>query len=191
MAEKSFEEVIKLIKEVLLSIPGIIDVRYLDRKHFEEILKLETLVEKSMIGIRCFNEGLREVLKRQVVLVIVHLPNLRHPPEPIILWKIGEEIVGEEVWEDEKIEKLKKDPNIIFLGKNFILYKDKLAHLRKADSTLVYPPIRFPELEEIKLIKDVASITVSTPVDIYIKKEMGWDINDPKIGTVLIGFNIR
>ncbi|MEM3754948.1 MAG: hypothetical protein QXE19_04605 [Candidatus Bathyarchaeia archaeon] len=184
-------EVIKLIKEVLLSIPGIIDVRYLDRKHFEEILKLETLVEKSMIGIRCFNEGLREVLKRQVVLVIVHLPNLRHPPEPIILWKIGEEIVGEEVWEDEKIEKLKKDPNIIFLGKNFILYKDKLAHLRKADSTLVYPPIRFPELEEIKLIKDVASITVSTPVDIYIKKEMGWDINDPKIGTVLIGFNIR
>jgi len=184
-------EIIKLVEKVLLSIPGIIDFRYLDKKHFKEILRLETIVEKSAIGIRCFNEGLREVLKRQIVLAIAHLPNLRHPPEPIILWKAGEEIVGEEVWEEEKIERLKKDSNVIFLGKNFILYRDKLIRLRKAESMLVYPPVRFPELEKIELIKDLVSITVSTPADIYIKKKMGWNVNDPKIGTVLIGFNIK
>jgi hypothetical protein len=184
-------EIIKLVEKVLLTIPGIMDVRYLDKKHFKEILRLETIVEKSAIGIRCFNEGLREVLKRQIVLAIAHLPNLRHPPEPIILWKAGEEIVGEEVWEDEKIERLKKDSNVIFLGKNFILYRDKLIRLRKAESMLVYPPVRFPELEKIELIKDLVSITVSTPVDIYIKKKMGWNVNDSKIGTVLIGFNIK
>jgi hypothetical protein len=185
------DEIIKLVKKVLLSIPGIMDVRYLDKKYFNEILRLETIVEKSSIGIKCFNEGLREVLKRQIVLAIAHLPNLRHPPEPIILWKAGEEIVGEEVWEDEKIERLKKDSNIIFLGKNFILYKDKLIHLRKVEHMLVYPPVRFPELEKIELIKDSVSVTVSTLTDIYIKERMGWNVNDPKIGTVLIGFNIK
>lgn len=184
-------EAIKLTKEVLLNVPGIMDVKLLDKKHLEEILRLETIVEKSMIGIKCYNEGLREVLKREIVLVIAHLPELRHPPEPIILWKIENEVVGEEVWEEEKIEKLKKDLNIIFLGKNFILYKNKLSRLRKAESILVYPPIRFPELEKIELIKDIVSVTVSTPADIYIKKEMGWNVNDPKIGTVLIGFNIK
>ncbi|MEM3061881.1 MAG: hypothetical protein QW265_05710 [Candidatus Bathyarchaeia archaeon] len=185
------EEAIELVKKVLLGVPGVMEVHRLDKKHFREILRLETLVERSMVGIRGFNEGLREVLSRQVVLAIAHLPNLRHPPEPIILWKVGKEVVGEEVWEDKKIEELKKDLNIIFLGKNFVLYKDKLTRLHKADSMLVYPPVRFPELEKIESIKDPVSVTVSTPADVYIKKEMGWNVNDPKIGTVLIGFNIE
>ncbi|MEM2896044.1 MAG: hypothetical protein QXG01_00455 [Candidatus Bathyarchaeia archaeon] len=180
------EEAIELVKKVLLGVPGVMEVHRLDKKHFREILRLETLVERSMVGIRGFNEGLREVLSRQVVLAIAHLPNLRHPPEPIILWKVGKEVVGEEVWEDKKIEELKKDLNIIFLGKNFVLYKDKLTRLHKADSMLVYPPVRFPELEKIESIKDPVSVTVSTPADVYIKKEMGWNVNDPKIGTVLI-----
>jgi len=135
------------------------------------------------------NEGVKEVLERQHVVVISHSPALRHPPGPIIVICDEERVVAEEIWEPSRYEKLSKDPNAIFLGRSLVLYRDALAQARRKPLKLTYKALPFPELEKVEGVKDVVSITITIPVHFRFSQKAGWNPNDPNLGTVLIGFN--
>ena len=113
---------------------------------------------------------------------------MRHPTNPILVLVAGKEIIGQEVWEDD-IARFHADPNVIFLGKGFVVFRDKLNSAGENRPRFEYRAQRFPELETIENISEVVSATVSSDTDIYIKRKAKWDVNDASMGTVMIGFN--
>ena len=136
------------------------------------------------------NEGIRDALARQHVVIISHSPALRHPPGPIIVILDGDHVVGEEIWQPGQYERLSKDTNTLFLGKSLVLYRDTLAQARGKPLKLAYRALPFPELDEVPGVQNVVSITITIPVHSRFSQKAGWNPNDPNLGTVLIGFNV-
>jgi hypothetical protein len=135
------------------------------------------------------NEGMKDVLEREHIVVISHSPALRHPPGPVVVICHEESIVGEEIWEPSRLEKLRADPTTILLGKSLVLHRDALIRARGKPLKLAYRALRFPELEDLVGVQDVISITVAFATHLHLALKAGWDTNDPDLGTVLVGFN--
>jgi hypothetical protein len=176
----------------LRNTPGVVGCWILPNEDRESLRRLETEsnLRLGLPGMDIVNQGIRDVLDRQHVVLISHSSELRHPPGPIIVIHDEGNIVGEEVWEPSQFEKLSKDPNAIFLGKSLVLYREALRLARGKPLKLAYKALPFPELQEIEGVKDVVSITMTIPVHLRYAQKAGWNPNDPRFGTVLIGFNV-
>jgi len=180
------------VEKVLQSIKGIVDVERLNNQGRAEILDLEQKAEQVlMMGLaKTVNRGLRNAIDRDVTYAAIHDPDLRHPPGSTVIWVREDEIIGEEVWDKAIIEELKKREDVLFIGEGFILYTDKIRRMQKTEMTVVFPGLPVPELQDIDKIGDIVSATLSAPADLHIKRKLGWSTTDPKIGTILIGFNL-
>lgn len=176
--------------ERLKATPGIISCWVLPDEDREPLHLLESDANRRLAlpGIEIVNEGIRDVLQRQHVLVVSHSPELRHPPGPIVVILDGEHVVGEEVWEATRIEKLCKDKNSLLLGKNLVFDREALIRAKGKKLRFIYKGLPFPELE-VPGIRDVISVTITVPAHLKFSKEAGWNSDDPNLGTVLIGFN--
>ena len=176
----------------LLSIRGIIDVWRLqdsDRKTILELEKNATQNAGLVIGVEIMNEGAQRAMQRKYVVCVNHSQALRHPPAPILILKAGENILGEEVWEKDRIDRFHADPNALFLGRGFVLFKNKMNQTKEKRLRFEYGTQEFPEIDTIHGVCDVVSGTVSPAVDIHIKRIAKWNESDSDRGTVLIGFN--
>jgi hypothetical protein len=170
--------------------PGIIRCKILNREERDLAMQMErSTIQNELLGLHITNEGIADVLDRTHVILIGHSKNLRHPPGPIVVIRDDGNIVGEEIWQSGQLEMLSTDSNAILLGKSMVLYRDALAKARGKHLTLTYRSLPFPELDEIDSINSVVSVTIGTFTHIRLSQKMGWDFNDPDLGTVLIGFN--
>jgi hypothetical protein len=173
-------------------IEGIIDVWHVENPDKKIILELEKHANENAglaIGVEISNAGATLALQREFVVCINHSPTLRHPLKPILTLAADEDILGEEVWEEVKIAKLRSDPNAIFLGNGFVLFKDKVRRAGERRLRFEYGPQGFLEIETVHGICDVISATISPAADTYVKRKANWPSGDPATGTVLIGFN--
>lgn len=176
----------------LRSIGGIIDVWRVEESDKKIIFELEKNANEDAglaIGIEISNRGATLALQREFVVCINHSPSLRHPSKPILILAADQDILGEEVWEEAKIAKLRSDSNVMFLGNGFVLFKDKMSRIGERRLRFEYEPEDFPEIETIDGVRDVVSATISPAADIYVKRKANWPSADPDTGTVLIGFN--
>jgi len=182
------DKALEKVEKVLKSIKGVLEVRQISPENRGKILELEeTFEEEASDPSKCYyNEGIREVLDRQEVIVLTHTNEFRHPPAPFVKWRLGGVYVGEEVWDAKCIEELKENKNALFIGKTFVIHRDRLKNSPLRNFEVLFPPIPFPELEGLNEIKDVVSASPSCPTDIYIKHIMGWD---DKKGLIIIGFD--
>jgi hypothetical protein len=185
-------DAVKAVVRRLLKTPGVTACWVVpdeDRDSLRQI-ENEANVRLGLPGMDIVNEGVKDALAREHVVMISHSPALRHPPGPIILICDGESVVGEEIWQPGQYEELSKDPNALFLGKSLVLYRDALTNARGKPLKLAYKALPFPEVEEVPGVKDVVSITITIPVHFRFSQKAGWNPNDPTLGTVLIGFNV-
>jgi hypothetical protein len=184
-------DAVQSVIECLKATPGVISCWVLPHEDREQLGRLESNanLRLGLPGIEIVNEGIRDVLGHQHVVVVSHSPALRHPPGPIILILNGDQVVGEEVWERGNIEKLSMDKNALLLGKNLVFNREALMQARGKTLKLVYKALPFPELDNILGIRDVVSVTITVPVHHELSEKVGWNSRDPNIGTVLIGFN--
>ena len=173
--------------------PGVVDCKLLNSEERDLAMQVErsATVQDQLLGMRITNEGITEVLSRIHVVLIAHSRSLRHPPGPIVVIRDNGNIVGEEVWKSEQLERLRADSNAILLGKSMVLYRDALARVRGRSLTLAYRALPFPELDELDSISSVVSVTIGSFTHIRLTQKMGWDFNNPDLGTVLVGFNSR
>jgi hypothetical protein len=181
------ETVVKRLKET----PGVVACWVLPDEQRDSLrqLEAETNLRLGLPGMEIVNEGIRDVLDRQHVVIIHHSPALRHPPGSIIVICDQERVVGEEVWEPGRTEKLVGDPTAILLGKSLVFNRDALMRARGKPLRLAYRALPFPELEEVAGIRDVVSVTITFPAHFLVARKAGWSADDATLGTVLIGFN--
>jgi len=185
-------DAVEAVVNRLLKTPGVVACWVVpdeDRDSLRE-LESEANLRLGLPGLDIVNEGIRDALARQHLVMISHSPALRHPPGPIIVILDGDHVVGEEIWQPGQYEKLSKDSGTLFLGKSLVLYRDALTQARGKPLKLAYRALPFPEVEEVAGVSDVVSITITIPVHSRFSQKAGWNPEDPNLGTVLIGFNV-
>jgi len=184
-------DAVEAVVKRLLATPGVVACWVVPDEDRDSLRELESNANSRLRlpGMDIVNEGIREALSRQHIVMISHSPALRHPPGPIIVILNGGQIVGEEVWQPGQYERLSKDPTSLFLGRSLVLYREALAQARGKPLKLTYRALPFPEVEEVPGAKDVVSITITIPVHFRFSQKAGWNPNDPNLGTVMIGFN--
>ncbi len=185
-------DAVEAVVKRLLKTPGVVGCWVVPEEDGDSLRRLENEANfrLGLPGMDIVNEGIRDALAREHVVMISHSSSLRHPPGPIIVICDEDRVVGEEIWEPGQFEKLSNDPNALFLGKSLVLYRDALAKARGKPLKLAYKALPFPEVEEVPGIKDAVSITITIPVHLRFSQKAGWNPNDPNLGTVLIGFNV-
>ncbi|MEM3708443.1 MAG: hypothetical protein QXF43_02225 [Nitrososphaerales archaeon] len=186
--------VIDKVVSILKNIKGVHAVCELEKEECKTLLEREMEAEKCILGGmgRSFNAGMREVLKREIVLAILHSNEYCWPPEKIQIVSMGE-VIGEEIRCEEELKKFKERKDIILIGNTFVICKDKVSKVLSQTSYFLFPPLSVPELKDVDEIYGVVAAMPSPPVDRYIKEKMrrfGIEVDRRDLGTELIGFNI-
>lgn len=185
MKSKS-KQIVRKIEQALNNTEGFVMVLRLSHEDLKRIIQIEQEGEHNAL-----NEGLREVIKRQTIVAVVKTPNFSQSVAPTVLLVSNGEIVGEEIVDSRRGESLKCDPKVVFVGEKFVIYRDRVKNLPVGGSLFVFPPLPFPQLEHIQEIEDVVAASPSPLADVYVKKKCGLDIADTRLGTLLVGFNVK
>ncbi len=184
------DKVISILKEV----KGFHAVCELDKEESKEILEREVEAEKCVLGGmgRGFNAGVREVIKREVILAVLHDKTCVWPPEKVQIICMGE-VIGEEIRTEEELREFKERKDVVLLGDTFLVYKEKLSEAFSQISYFLFPPLSVLELKNVDEIYGVVAAMTSPPGDTYIKeriRKLGIDVSRIDFGTEIIGFNI-
>lgn len=184
-----------IIQDVLCrikAIKGVEDTYILSEEDKVKIFELEKKAEGAVLmgmGVGD-NQGIKEVLKREIIIAFTTNMNYVWPEGPnVILMQYGEK-VGEDIYDPEKIEECKKCKDMMVMG-NFVIYRSAVPKPKEAGKeplTVVLPPQRCTDLECVGSIKNIVLASPSTPSDEYIRSVMGLK---PAVGlgTFIIGFD--
>ena len=182
---------------ILQKIPGFEKQIKLDTNDKQKILTLEQEAEKKVVlgAIQAENQGVTNALNRQITYAIAYRPILFSTfkdklDKSSVIMIAGKEIVGEEISDPKKITELKTRKDVMLLGSSFVLYKDKIRKA-KGEPKIVLPERIFPPLQQLANTKDNTSGSPSPPVDMFLKSKMNIDPDDPDIGTVIVGLNLK
>jgi len=180
------------VEQALRDTKGILDVGWIDEQDRQTIRQLEEEMQKRGLGGlgKYLNEGVLKVLGSQMVCVVLNNNDFRHATEPCLSWVVGDVVIGEEVSDQERLESLKRSEGVKVIGKNFVVFADRVKQTAGRQPTFVFRALAFPELEGIPGVEEVISASPHGAADLYLKERFGWDAGKPELGTILIGFNL-
>lgn len=171
---------------------GVEDTYILNEDDKEKIFELEKKAEGAVLmgmGVGD-NQGIKEVLRREVIIAFTTNMNYVWPEGPnVILMQYGEK-VGEDIYDSEKLEECKQCKDMVVMG-NFVIYRSavpKPKDAKKEPITVVLPAQKCKDLECVSSITNVVLASPSTPSDEYIRSVMGLE---PAVGqgTFILGFD--
>jgi hypothetical protein len=173
--------------DLLRGLEGVRNAFYLDRPLRERLLEVESEGPPAFGSLSVRNEGALECLSRAHVACIVKDKTFRPPPKAtvVLIDDSGREI-GRELLPGEEPEK-RPGQKLLWLSKDFVIYYDGR---RAGHSRFVLPPVPFREVEEYPGTARVCSSSPSTLADVLVKRAAGLE-DDPKLATVLIGFDLE
>jgi hypothetical protein len=194
------EEIIRLLR----CLEGIAAAELLSSTDQRKILEIDDVYEQSTF-LPLKNLGMEITAKRDRVIVLLKDPSFRKPPAPTVymveeegqdpgdgpVLHIGQRhyrIIGEEILDSNQ----KPDEKNIPLGDSFIIYPERRSSKIRPAFFLV-PPLPFPELDERQAyfkIKDIVSVSPSSPADSYLRETFGL-AKEPIFATLLIGYNLK
>ncbi|MDD1767852.1 MAG: hypothetical protein LUQ27_04725 [Methanomassiliicoccales archaeon] len=184
------EEILRNVENKIRSIPGVVDMKYLDEDLREKVASVERQTEENgaVGGLMPFvNKGVWETLKREKCLVVVlgsHETPFVVPDHAIYLLDQKGQIVGEFLNEDRRKEMRRRD-DVYFLSEDFVLYHGLEI---SGEPFFLVPEIEFHEIDDVEGVTSVISASISTPCDHLIRSSMGHMTR--KVWTHLIGFDI-
>jgi hypothetical protein len=180
------------VEQALRDTQGILDVGWIEANDRQTIRQFEEeLQQRGLGGLGKYcNEGVLKVLGSQLVCAVLNNNEFRHATEPCLSWVVGDVVIGEEVSDPERLEALKKRPGVKVIGKNFVVFFDKVQETAGKQPTFVFRALAFPEIEGIPRVEDVLSASPHGSADLYLKERFGWEAGKLELGTILIGFNL-
>jgi hypothetical protein len=181
-----------IVEKTLRDTKGIMGVGWIDDRDRQKIRQFEEELQKRGLGGlgKYCNEGVLKVLGRQMVCVVLNNNDFRHATEPCLSWEAGDVVIGEEVSDPERLKSLQRSERVKVIGKNFVVFLDRIKKTAGQQPTFVFRALAFPEIEGIPRIKDVISASPLGAADLYLKERFGWECGKPELGTILIGFNL-
>jgi hypothetical protein len=184
-APKDESKKLKHVLEALSSLRGVRIAFYLKREERKELERIERMPRMGPLAVE--NQGVFECLKRKHLVCIVKDKTFRPPPCPTVLLIDDDgNTIGKEILPGEKV-KAAPGQRLLHVGRDFVVFYDGR---RAANARFVLPPIPFKELDDMEGVSKAASSSPSTHGDLFIKKSKGLD-DDPKLATILIGFDLR
>lgn len=192
IAGSNTNDIVREIEATLDIVKGVVGLLRLSKEDLQRIQQLEENDEQRMYtgATGGCNEGVREVLRRDLVFAIAKTSEFPQAVAPTVTLVSNGEIVGEEVVDSKKAETLKNQPGIVFVGEKFVLYRDRVRRHPANESTFLFPPLPFPLLKQMDRITDVVSASPAASTDLYVKSKGGWNVADVRLGTILVGFNL-
>ena len=191
------------IAGLLKKLKGVLKAEQVSDEIRHKVDALESSFERTAF-LPISNQGIRSVLARDEVWVILKDSQFRPPPRPTVY--MVEELIDGEVPQDQILtvedrafrilgeevlpgcSKLNEDARPI--GDGFVFFPQRRTN-PKIPSYFLIPPIEFRELDEIGdrlSIERVASVSPSTLTDQYIRTTLGFPPDDT-CATILIGFD--
>jgi hypothetical protein len=184
----------EIILAALRQVKGLTEVVPLADADRQTIRDIEAEAEaKSLLGLgKVINAGVQEILKCD--WLYVGLTNLEFDwaCHSNLLMKKGDQIVGEEVRNQETIDRLSTCENVWFLHKNFVVYKDRVTFPQDVMKKICYfeipcHPANWPVDLQCHAI---LYCSPSTPCDVFLKNQYFQGVDSRGSGTILIGVKL-
>lgn len=196
---KKPEEVLQEVIDTINPLRGVLDVGVLTDEVRKNVLKIE--MDKAGELIPVINMGVNECLNRDYTVAIIKNASFRPPPTATVqLVDNKGNLLGEEIVSNNQKKKYKEDEKAKFINPDFVLLKDqkdieedlKTENLEKnpTKQAFVLPPVQFIEVEELEDTCDVVSSSPDPLADLYLKEVFDFE-DDPKLASILVGFNIK
>ena len=172
-------------KAALSKLKGIVKVAPLNEDDKAKILELEKQAEDNvMMGIcKGINLGLVQALQKKNVFACITDDTMVWPKESYIKLVCGDEVIGQDVYDMDKLKELKEKGDIV--AGNLVFYRGKMKIFkeRRNEARVLLLPMQIPELVACTAV--VAS--PSPPTDLYVKQRLEQDVQDPKLGSIIVG----
>ena len=196
---KKPEEVLQEVIDTINPLRGVLYVGVLTDEVRKNVLKIE--MDKAGELIPVINMGVNECLNRDYTVAIIKNASFRPPPTATVqLVDNKGNLLGEEIVSNNQKKKYKEDEKAKFINPDFVLLKDqkdieedlKTENLEKnpTKQAFVLPPVQFIEVEELEDTCDVVSSSPDPLADLYLKEVFNFE-DDPKLASILVGFNIK
>jgi len=189
--EKNLQSVFRYLEEL----QGVVGVAVIDQNQQETVSKLEEKAMENVLGGmgKGRNEGLKEALSKNIVLAMFTdiTFNVNFPPDIDAMKLICKgEVVGETTTDPVKLEKFKKDPNMIVISDFMALKKGAKVNKEAFDSGdtyILFEAIRFESFENIPEIAEHVISIPSPPVFDFLKKELKeeMDLSNPQLAVII------
>ncbi|MEN6438050.1 MAG: hypothetical protein ABFD97_05665 [Syntrophobacter sp.] len=182
---------IRNVEAALRATKGILDIGWIAKEDIAAVTRSEQeLQERGLGGLGSYcNEGVSKVISRQFVCAVLNNNEFRHADKPCLSWMVDDVVIGEEITDEEHLNFLKKQGKVKVIGKNFVVYFDRVKTVAGKPPVFVCRALAFPEIEGVPGVRDVLSASPIGSADMHLKRKFGWDSKDPELGTILIGFN--
>ena len=195
MKIENIDEFLSEVEDRLRNVEGVLALKRLFEDERREILEAESKAEDRVIMGMCkpLNLGLRESLKKRFAFaLVIDTSKFRYPHHPHMKLVYGDEVVGEQILDEVKINELKKNPRNIFLWSNFVLYYDKTPKKPedKRKMRFLFLPREADLLNGLERVKNVVIGVPSPEVDTLIKKILGFESLKVEVGTCVVGFDV-
>jgi hypothetical protein len=194
----------KNIENLIRSLKGVIHLKKLEADHLITIKTHCPIKEQNGFADIVYS-GLEEVLRRELVWVLLKDTGFRPPPGKTVymvedveeslpgmenILRQGERqyrIIGEELFKGEPEP---REAHFL-LSDGFAIFTERRNRTRHLPAYFLLPPIPFPELEEKKEdfgIRNIVSVSPSATSDIILREMFGFDLS-PEYATILVGMD--
>jgi len=172
--------------------PGAVDVRYLDPGGRDMVALLEAEAEENggamgLMPLR--NDGVRTVLTREVVMLIVAdaplMDDVEHGARLVRMVDQDGQVLGEYVPPGHKGRVLARDPRASFISDDFCFHPDVEP---VGDPLMALGELDFPLLDDIDGVINVIAGSMSPLTDFEIRRSLGYA--DSRTFTHLVGFDL-
>lgn len=188
-------EIDRVMTGIFMGTRGIVDFFPLLDEDRQQILDMEQDAEdRSLMGLgKVVNSGVRRVLKYDLAYVALTNMEFDWGCHASLVLKKGEETVGEEVRDPEKIARLSNQKNVWFLHRNFVVYKDRISFpqdIMKKICHFEIPPLSgdwcLPGQENLPC-QSMIFANPATPCDVFLKERYFKGRDEKGLGTILVG----
>ena len=185
------------IQQALAKVKGILDFYPIQSEDRSKILALEEEAEKrSLMGLgKVINAGIREVLQFDSVYVALTNMEYNWGHCSALVLKKGARLVGESIYDEAVIAKLSQAPNVWFMHRNFVIYKDLVSFPKDIMEKICHfeiPGLPGDQLDistEDDIHTEIRYGIPSTYCDIHLKELYFEGRDEQGLGTLLIGVN--
>lgn len=198
MDPENRSETLERIRSQIQKVKGTLGVAELNIEQRETVGCLEEEAMGNVLGGmgRGRNEGVRESLSREVVMVFFVDMNFDIPEDASMMLLMNKgEVVGWASMDQDMIKKFKNDCNYIVLSDFFVMRRDAKmnpAAFASGDMYFLFNGVQVEQFSKIPEMKDHIVSIPSPPAFRFLhelfKDKM--DLSEVRIGGFLIGFNL-